>query len=44
MRIQMDVKVPMRDGVSLASDVYLPPEGGPFPALVIRTIYHKQDG
>ncbi len=40
--VQMDVPVPMRDGVCLASDIYRPNKEGPFPALVIRTIYHKQ--
>ena len=35
--------VPMRDGVELATDVYLPPEGeGPWPALLIRTPYGKK--
>ena len=43
IRIELDVKVPMRDGVDLAADVYLPPSGGPFPTLLIRTIYHKQE-
>ena len=42
MRIQLDVKVPMRDGVRLSTDVYLPPSGGPFPALLSRTIYDNQ--
>ena len=34
-------RVPMRDGVELAADVYMPAEGGPFPALVLRTPYDK---
>ena len=33
----------MRDGVELSTDVYQPPEGGPFPALLLRTIYNNQD-
>ena len=34
-----DVKTPMRDGVLLSSDVYLPNDEGPFPAVLIRTPY-----
>lgn len=33
--------VPMRDGVRLATDVYLPPGSGPFPTILIRTPYNK---
>ncbi|MEM9025750.1 MAG: CocE/NonD family hydrolase [Verrucomicrobiota bacterium] len=34
------VPVPMRDGVELATDVYLPDsEGGPFPTLFVRDMY-----
>ena len=33
------VKVPMRDGVSLNADIYLPRSPGPFPAAVTRTPY-----
>ncbi len=33
--------VPMRDGVKLATDVYLPDEKGPFPVALIRTPYDK---
>ena len=37
--------MPMRDGVELAADVYLP-EGAPLPvpALLVRTPYDKDDG
>ena len=42
MRIRMDVKVPMRDGVLLSADIYTPSAGGPFPTLLVRTIYDKQ--
>jgi putative CocE/NonD family hydrolase len=37
-----DVRVPMRDGVSLAADLYLPDGGEPAPALLMRTPYNKQ--
>ncbi|MEE4380971.1 MAG: CocE/NonD family hydrolase, partial [Pseudomonadales bacterium] len=33
------VMVPMRDGVRLATDVYLPGPEGPFPTLLVRDIY-----
>ena len=40
--IRLDVKIPMRDGVLLSADIYTPPGGGPFPVLLVRTIYDKQ--
>ena len=42
LRIKLDVKVPMRDGVRLSTDIYLPNSDGPFPALLLRTIYDNQ--
>lgn len=40
--IERDVMVPMRDGVALATDLYLPREGeGPYPTLLNRTPYSK---
>ena len=42
INIRMDVKIPMRDGVLLSADIYGPPTGGPFPVLLVRTIYDKQ--
>ena len=41
-RIQIDVKVPMRDGVLLSADIYRPQADGPFPSLLVRTIYDNQ--
>ncbi len=39
------VMVPMRDGVRLATDVYLPTqEGAAWPVILIRTPYSKQGG
>ena len=35
------VMVPMRDGVKLATDIYLPAGTGPFPVLVARSPYNK---
>jgi uncharacterized protein len=39
--ILRDVLVPMRDGVGLATDVYLPEGSRPFPTLLQRTPYDK---
>jgi len=36
--------VAMRDGVKLATDVYLPPGPGPWPAILQRTPYNKNGG
>ena len=33
------VFVPMRDGVELYTEVYLPNAPGPFPTLILRTPY-----
>ncbi len=41
--ILRDVPQPMRDGTILRADVYLPPGGGPAPALLERTPYSKHD-
>jgi uncharacterized protein len=38
----MNVEVPMRDGVKLRADVWLPNAEGRYPALVYRTPYGKQ--
>ena len=39
VRTLQDVKVPMRDGVRLSADVYLPDAPGPFPTVLMRTPY-----
>ncbi|RUT28284.1 CocE/NonD family hydrolase [Arsenicitalea aurantiaca] len=36
-----DVMVPMRDGVRLATDIFLPEGDGPWPVLMERTPYDK---
>jgi len=40
------IMVPMRDGVGLATDVYLPKGDGPFPVMFVKTPYNfnKIDG
>jgi uncharacterized protein len=35
------VMAPMRDGVRLATDVYLPKQPGPYPAILVRLPYDK---
>jgi putative CocE/NonD family hydrolase len=46
MRIVIDKSVPvaMRDGVSLATDIYRPDGDGTFPTLVSRLPYNKEVG
>ncbi len=41
MSIEKDVFVPMRDGVSMALDVYKPDSEGPWPVVLVRTPYVK---
>ncbi len=41
--IMSGVRVAMRDGVELATDIYLPPDSGPCPTLLVRTPYGKRD-
>lgn len=40
--LRINVPVPMRDGVNLSTDIYLPKSEGPFPTLLVRTIYDNQ--
>jgi uncharacterized protein len=42
-RIDFDVRVPMRDGVTLSADVYRPAEPGRYPVVLYRTPYNKND-
>lgn len=43
-RLMLHRKVPMRDGVELSADIYLPnPGDGRYPTLLLRTIYHSKD-
>ncbi|WP_270887981.1 CocE/NonD family hydrolase [Pedococcus sp. 5OH_020] len=41
--IEYDVPVRMRDGVTLRADVYRPHGDGPWPVIVARTPYNKND-
>ena len=38
---QMSIPVPMRDGVRLLSNLYLPFDRGQFPCILVRTPYGK---
>lgn len=40
-RILRHVRVPLRDGVTLATDVYLPPAEGRYPVVLVRTAYNR---
>ena len=42
MREARDTRIPARDGVSLAADVFLPDADGPHPALVALSPYGKE--
>lgn len=42
-RVERDIAVPMRDGVMLRADLYQPRTAGPFPVLVYRTPYGKDE-
>jgi predicted acyl esterase len=42
IKTKLNVMVPMRDGVKLAADIYLPDEKGAFPVLLCRTPYNKK--
>ena len=46
VRALFDRRVPMRDGVELSADVYLPTSDEPAPTILIRTPYgnHVEDG
>ena len=41
IRLLHGLHVPLRDGVRLSADVYVPQSGGPFPTIVTRTPYES---
>ncbi|NOY79892.1 MAG: CocE/NonD family hydrolase [Kiritimatiellaeota bacterium] len=41
MQYRLCRRVPAADGTELATDVYLPDGPGPFPAVLVRTPYHR---
>src|SRR5215212_9451026 len=42
--VERGVAVPMRDGVKLVADIYMPPGRGPWPVIVIRMPYNRAGG
>ncbi|MFA5794053.1 MAG: CocE/NonD family hydrolase [Candidatus Brocadiia bacterium] len=40
---RIDIKVWMRDGINLSTDLYLPKGKGPFPVILARTPYGNHD-
>lgn len=43
-RVLGNVMVPMRDGIRLATTVYLPPAAGRYPVVLVRTAYNRHMG
>src|SRR5262245_9807285 len=41
VKTEIDVKVPMRDGITLSADSYRPDIEGKFPAILVRTPYNN---
>ena len=41
VKMQFGVMVPMRDGVNLSTDIYVPDTTGSFPAILARTPYNN---
>ncbi len=43
VEVRSNVKIPMRDGVELASHIFLPKAEGKFPTILLRSPYGKGD-
>jgi putative CocE/NonD family hydrolase len=43
VKVDVNVMVPMRDGVKLATDIYRPEAEGKFPAILVRLPYGKTE-
>ncbi|MFC4312239.1 CocE/NonD family hydrolase [Steroidobacter flavus] len=43
MRPQFDVRIPMRDGVELSTDLWMPAKEGKYPVILMRTPYLKTE-
>ena len=41
MKIEKDVRIPMRDGATLLADIFRPAESGHFPAIINISAYQK---
>lgn len=42
VKVEAGVRVPMRDGVNLSTDIYLPIGAGKAPVILVRTPYRKE--
>jgi hypothetical protein len=42
VKVEQGVGVPMRDGLKLSTDLYLPQAPGPVPVILVRTPYKKE--
>ncbi len=42
LHIEKSLSVAMRDGIRLSTDIYRPADGGPWPAVVMRLPYNKE--
>jgi len=43
MKCERNMMIPMRDGTKLATDIYTPESAGPFPLVLERTPYNKEN-
>jgi putative CocE/NonD family hydrolase len=43
-RMLLGARTPMRDGVNLSSDIWVPKEPGRYPTILVRTPYIKAEG
>jgi putative CocE/NonD family hydrolase len=43
VQVRTDVKIPMRDGVELSANIFLPKADGKFPVILMRSPYGKGD-
>ena len=43
VQVKRNLLIPLKDGVSLAADLYAPDAAGPFPVLISYYPYHKDD-
>ena len=41
VKVRFGVEMPMRDGVRLAADAWMPEGDGPFPTILVRTPYER---
>ncbi len=41
IKVMRNVQVEMRDGIRLATNVFLPDKTGPFPVVLVRTAYNR---